>query len=162
MPLTEGVAVCIATLMRSRHEQFAAPAPSSVRPRAASAERVLERRERATTLIVLSDLFPDRAHDVDHLQCATHFPLAPRAAARVRHRQLRVSCCSTPAADPTGMFGSMPPCQSAQRPLRSGVFRRDAAVFVGAHVAVGHRHRIDVPLMNASVPGARASETLLM
>ena len=28
----------------------------------------------------------------------------------------------TPAGEPTGMFGSIPPCQSAQRPSRSGVF----------------------------------------
>ena len=29
---------------------------------------------------------------------------------------------STPAAEPTGMLGSMPPCHSAKRPPRSGVF----------------------------------------
>ena len=38
--------------------------------------------------------------------------------ARVR---LEERSASTPEAEPTGMFGSMPPCQSAVRPCRSGV-----------------------------------------
>ena len=33
----------------------------------------------------------------------------------------RAMLAATPASEPTGMLGSMPPCQRAQRPCRSGV-----------------------------------------
>ncbi len=55
-------------------------------------------------------------------QCATHLPLAPSRCSRSAPATARAMLAATPASEPTGMFGSMPPCQSAQRPLRSGVF----------------------------------------
>ncbi len=54
-------------------------------------------------------------------QCAIHFPLAPSRCSRSAPATALCMPSATPAGEPTGMFGSMPPCHSAQRPLRSGV-----------------------------------------
>ena len=79
-------------------------------------------RERAAELIGVADLLPHRPDDVDHLPVGD--PLAARAFAlfalgagdRALHARGDAGF-----GDPTGMFGSMPPCHSANWPLRSGV-----------------------------------------
>ena len=55
-------------------------------------------------------------------QWATHLPEAPSRCSRSAPATARFMLAATPSAEPTGMFGSMPPCQRVQRPLRSGVF----------------------------------------
>ncbi len=55
-------------------------------------------------------------------QCATHLPLAPSRCSRSAPATARFIPEATPSSVPTGMLVSMPPCQRAKFPLRSGVF----------------------------------------
>ena len=54
-------------------------------------------------------------------QWATHLPLAPSRCSRSAPATARFMPLATPASEPTGMFGSIPPCQRANRPSLSGV-----------------------------------------
>ncbi len=55
-------------------------------------------------------------------QWATHLPLAPSRCSRSAPARALAMLLATPASEPTGMFGSMPPCQRAKVPRASGVF----------------------------------------
>ena len=85
----------------------------------------------------------------------------PRVA-RARRRPVALFMpLVTPASDPTGMFGSMPPCQRAHCPSRSGVLHGAAhAVLVVPHVAVGHRDGVDVRVDELRVPGHRIGDAV--
>ena len=59
------------------------------------------------------------------------------------------------------MFGSMPPCQSAERPsLSRRVHRAAHAILVVAHVAVGHGDRVDVRIDEAGIPGESVGDAV--
>jgi hypothetical protein len=101
--------------------------------------------------------FPDRPHDVHHLP--VRHPLAAGPGARSRSAAghgARFMPAATPAAEPTGMLGSMPPCQSARATVAvGGVDGAAHAVLVGPHVAVGHGDGVDVGVDGSSGPTTR-------